>query len=226
MLFRPQGMYPARQVLGGDILAAGEALSALAADANSTITGAMMAAGILNRTGMTAGRIDTTDTAENVLLALSGNDVDRNALVGLSFRFIYRQSAAFATTWAHGRGWVAGTGTLDVTASRIREYVCRILCAQKEVAVANATTHNGTKAIELITPQNAGTVVPGMLLTGAGITAGTKVVGVTYGDSTNRINGDKICSITTDTNSTADASGVALTFSPVIEINSVGERTL
>ncbi len=215
-----------RQVGPGDLLAAGETLAALAADANSTLTAAMIVAGIINRSGMTAGRTDTTDTAENVLAAFGGNDNDRNVLEGCTFRFKYRQSAAQATTWAHGRGWIAGTGTLDVTASRVRSYMCRILCAKKEVAVPNATTHNGTKAIELATPQAAGSIVPGMMVSGAGITAGTRVVGVTYGDATNRGNTDKICAITTDTNSTADASGVALTFSPVIEINSDGENTL
>lgn len=221
------GAVSSRAIGPGDILASGEAVAALAADANSTLTGAMIASGVINRTGMTAGRTDTTDTAENVLVALGGNDYDRNALAGMSFRFEYRQSVAFATTWAHGRGWVAGIGTLDVSASKVKTFLCRILCAQKEAVVPNAATHNGTKAIEFITPQAAGTVVPGMMVTGAGITAGTKVLGVTYGDATNRGNTDKICAITTDTNSTVDAaSGVQLTFSPVIEINGLGEKTL
>lgn len=229
MLARPTcygGTVSPRQAGPGDILASGESFSALAADANSTITAAMIAAGILNRTGMTAGRTDTTDTADNVLAALAGNDYDRDVLPGTSFRFTYIQTQAFVTTWAHGRGWVAGLGTLNVAASAIREYVCRVLCAAKEVVVAGAVTHNGTKAIELAVPAAVGTIVPGMMVTGAGITAGTKVLGITFGDTTNRINGDKICAITTDTNSTADAVGVALTFSPVIEINSVGAKTL
>lgn len=230
MLVRPTvygGSVSERQSGPGDLIAAGESVGAgPTADANSTLTAAMIAAGIINRTGMTAGRTDTTDTADNVLNALAGNDFDRNQLAGCSFRFEYIQNQAFATTWAHGRGWVAGSGTLNVSASKIRTFLCRILNATKEAAVPNATTHNGTKAIELATPQPAGTITPGMLITGAGITAGTKVVGVTYGDATNRGNTDKICAITTDTNSTADASGVALTFSPVIEINGLGEKTL
>lgn len=229
MLGRPivsGGSVTGRNIGPGDILAAGESFAALAADANSTLTGAMIASGILNRTGMTAGRTDTTDTADAVLSALAGNDFDRNVLAGLSFRFIYIQTVAFATTWAHGRGWVAGLGTLNVAASSIREFVCRILCAQKEVAVPNTTTVNANAVVTLATPQAAGTIVPGMMVTGAGITAGTKVLGVTYGDTTNRTNGDKICAITLDANATASASAVQLTFSPVIEINSVGVRTL
>lgn len=226
MLFRPEGMFPTRQVSAGDIIASGEAFAALAADANSTLTGAMIASGILNRTGMTAGRTDTTDTAENILLAISGNDVDRNAYNGMSFHFLYRQSVAFATTWGHGRGNVAGIGTLDVTASRVREYIVRILNAQKEFTT-NCGTTNASAAVTLDVPQVAGSIVPGMLVTGAGVTAGTKVAGVTYGRSSDRSNTDKICAITLDANATATAaSGVSLIFSPVLEWNSVGERTL
>lgn len=228
-LFRPTGYATSvseRQINAGDILASGESYAALAADANSTITGAMIAAGILNRTGMTAGRTDTTDTAENVLLALSGNDFDRNVLNGCTFRFTYIQTVAFATTWAHGRGWVAGSGTLNVAASAVREYLCRILCAQKEVAT-NCGTTNASAAVTLDVPQAAGSIVPGMLVTGAGITAGTKVAGVTYGRTTQRDNTDKICALTLDQNATATtASGVALIFSPVIEINGIRASTL
>lgn len=229
MLARPTvlgGSVSERQAGPGDILGSGETIAALAADANSTLTAAMLTAGIINRTGMTAGRTDTTDTAENVLAALSGNDYDRNVLAGNTFRFTYRQSVAFATTWAHGRGWVAGIGTLDVTASRLKEFLCRILCAAKEVAAYCGTT-NASAAVTLDVPQNAGAIVPGMLVTGAGITAGTKVAGVTYGRTVQRDNTDKICALTLDANATATAaSGVALTFSPVIEINGLGEKTL
>lgn len=234
MLVRPTvsraGSVSGRDAGPGDIISLGDYIGAgPSADAAATITAAMIAVGIVNRTGTTAGRTDTTDTADNVLAALSGNDFDRNVLAGNTFRFKYIQNQAFLITWAHGRGWVAGAlaGTLNVAASTWRSFVCKILCAAKEVAVANCTVHNGTKAIELATPQPAGTIVPGMMLTSAGnITAGTKIVGVTYGDSTNRINTDKICAITTDTNSIADAAGQSITFSPVIEISSEGSGTL
>lgn len=231
MLARPTvygGSVTERQAGPGDVLCTGESfIAGPTADANSTLTAAMIVAGVINRTGMTAGRTDTTDTADNVLTALAGNDFDRNIIAGMTFRFKYVQNQAFATTWAHGAGFVAGTGVLNVAASTWRSFLCKVLNAAKTSAVPNAATHNGTKAIEFITPQAAGTVVPGMLVSGAGITAGTKVVGVTYGDTVNRINTDKICAITTDTNSTVDAaSGVALTFTPVIEISSDGSGTL
>lgn len=226
MLLRPIGMKIERAAGAGDLLASGESFAALAADANSTLTGAMIASGVINRTGMTAGRTDTTDTADNVLNALSGNEVDRDVLTGCTFRFIYRQAAAFATTWAHGRGWIAGVGTLNVTASLVREYIVEILCAAREVT-RNCGTTNASTAVTLDEPQPAGTIVPGMLITGAGVTAGTRVAGVTYGRTSDRSNTDKICAITMDANATATvASGVALIFSPVLRINSIGERTL
>jgi hypothetical protein len=232
MLARPTvfgGSVSERQAGPGDILCTGESfIAGPSADANSTLTAAMIAAGIINRTGMTAGRTDTTDTVENVLTALGGNDFDRNVIAGNTFRFKYFQNQAFATTWAHGRGWVAGAlgGALNVAASTWRSFICKILCAAKEKTL-NCGTTNASAAVTLDVAQNAGTIVPGMLVTGAGITAGTKVAGVTYGNSTTRADTDKICAITLDANATATAaSGVSLIFSPVIEISSDGSGTL
>jgi hypothetical protein len=230
MMARPTvlgGSATERQAGPGDILVTGESfIAGPSADANSTLTAAMIVAGVLNRTGMTAGRTDTTDTADNVLTALAGNDFDRNILPGCTFRFKYVQNQAFATTWAHGRGWVAGTGVLNVAASTWRSFLCKVLCAAKEVTV-NCGTTNASAAVTLDVAQNAGTIVPGMLVSGTGITAGTKVAGVTYGNTTTRTNTDKICAITLDANATAtNASGIALTFSPCIEISSDGSGTL
>lgn len=215
-----------RQAGPGDILGAGETIAALATDANSTLTGAMIAAGIINRTGMTLGRTDTTDTAENVLRALAGNDYDANVLAGTTFRFSYRQSAAVATTWAHGRGWIAGIGTLDVTASRIKDFMVEILNATREVALTGATT-NASAVVTLAVPQALGIITPGMLVSAAaGITAGTRVAGLIIGDSTNRNSTDKIVGVTLDQNATATDAAKALTFSPCLRINGLGEKTL
>lgn len=229
MLARPTvfgGSVTERQAGPGDIIASGEVLAALAADANSTLTGAMIGSGIINRTGMTAGRTDTTDTADNVLLALGGNDFSTNIMPGTTFRFQYRQSVAFATTWGHGRGWIAGQGVLDVAASSIKTFLVEVLNSSREVTI-NAGTTNASAAVTLDVPQAPGTITPGMIVTGAGITAGTRVAGVAYGKTTTRDNTDKICSITLDQNATATAaSGVALTFSPCLRINGMGVQTL
>jgi hypothetical protein len=229
MLARPTvfgGSVSERQAGPGDILASGEVFAALAADANSTLTAAMIVAGIINRTGMTAGRTDTTDTADNVLVALAGNDYALNVMVGTTFRFEYRQSVAFATTWAHGRGWIAGTGGLDVAASTIKQFLVEVLNATREVTV-NAGTTNASAAVTLDVPQVPNTITPGMIVSGAGITAGTRVAGVTYGKTTTRDNTDKICAITLDQNATATAaSGVALTFSPCLRINGLGGKSV
>jgi hypothetical protein len=221
------GGIPSRGAGPGDILASGEVISALAADANSTITGAMIAGGILNRTGMTAGRTDTTDTAHATLVALGGNDFAANVLPGVTFRFIYRQSAAFLTTWAHGRGWVAGIGTLNVTASLIRTFLCKVLNSTPEV-VLTAATIIATPDVTLAVPAAPGTITPGMLVSAAaGITAGTRVAGVHYGSTANRDNTDKIVRVTLDQNAiTASDPAKSITFSPMIEINGLGEQTL
>lgn len=228
MLARPTvmgGGVTERPAGAGDILASGEVINALAGDVNSTIPAASIAGGIINRTGMTAGRTDTTDTADNVLRALGGNDYAINVSPGTTFRFSYRQSAAFATTWAHGRGWIAGVGTLDVAASTLKEFLVEVLNSTPEVALTGATT-NASAAVTLAVPQPAGTITPGMVVSAAaGITAGTRVAGVHYGDS-NRQNTDKICSITLDQNATATDAAKALTFSPCLRINGLGQKAI
>lgn len=220
------GGIPARGAGPGDILASGEVINALAGDVNSTIPAASIAGGIINRTGMTIGRTDTTDTAQNTLTALGGNDFAVSVLPGTTFHFAYRQSAAFATTWAHGRGWIAGTGTLDVAASTIKDFLVEVLNSTPEVTVSCGTT-NASAVVTFDVPQPAGSVTPGMLVTGAGVTAGTRVAGVTYGKTSTRNNTDKICEITLDANATATAaSGVALIFSPVLRINGLGGKAI
>lgn len=228
MLLRALGLagsVSGRPLNPGDLLANGESFSTIAGDSNQTLTALAIATGIINRTGPTAGRTDTTDTAENVLNALAGNDPDRNVLQGVTFRLIFRNSVAFLITWAHGRGWIAGTGLLNVTASLVREYVCEILNGTKESTATSSTT--GANAIvTLATPVVAGTITPGQLASGTGITAGSRVAGVTYGDTVNRTNTDKITSVTLDQNTASSQSSTLVTFSPCLRINSVGERTL
>jgi len=222
-----QGGIPSRGAGPGDILASGEVIGLMTADANSTITAAIIAGGMVRRSGQSAGRTDTTDTADAVLVGLGGNDYSANILPGTVFKFIYQNTVAQVITWAHGRGWVAGLGVLDVAASAVREYFCKVLNTSREVVRTCATTI-ATPDVVLAEPQPAGTITPGMLVSAAaGITAGTRVAGVHYGSTANRDNTDKIVRITLDQNAiTASDPAKSITFSPVIEINGIRASTL
>lgn len=217
----------------GDIIAGDENVlnGVLATNGAGTWTGALIANGIIRRTVVGAGYTDTTDTSTNILAALAGNN-GGGALVepGTSFRLLFQNTIAQAMTWAAGVGVIAGTGTLDCAASLVREYLVTILNASPAVTL-NCNTTNGNKIITFnfptgtvawpIGPSNlAVNVTPGMIVSGTGITAGTRVLGTTQG-----VGG--ITGVTTDTNSTATSTGgVALTFLPAIMFDGLRSSTL
>jgi hypothetical protein len=232
MLLRPMGVAGSvsqRQLSGGDLMANGEVIGALTTAGAGTWTAALIAGGIIRRTGPGGGYTDTTDTANNIIAALAGNDVAADVLTGVGFRLMFINTVAQAMTFAAGRGVIAGLGTLGGTASLVREYLLEILNATPEVTVSCGTTNTST-VVTFDVPQALGTVTPGMLVTGAGITAGTRVAGLTLGFqgvASARGSTDKITGITLDANATATAaSGVALIYSPVIRINGLREGTL
>lgn len=79
--------------------------AAVLADSAQTISTAQLLNGLYIRSGMTAGRTDTTDTAVNILAALPNMDV------GDSFTVLISVTVAFALTLAGGTGVTMGTKT-------------------------------------------------------------------------------------------------------------------
>lgn len=220
------GSVTGRQAGPGDVLASGESYATLTTAGAGTILGSMIAAGILHRTGPGGGYTDTTDTAENILRALAGNDYAVNVMPGTTFRFIFRNTVAFLMTFAAGLGVIAGTGTLNVTASLVREYLLEVLNSTPTFSTLCSTT--GANAIvTLLTPAAMGSITPGQVVSGTGITAGSRVAGVTIGDSgTARGSVDKITAVTLDQNTASAQSSTNVTFSPCIRFNGLRESTL
>lgn len=219
-----------RDIAPGDILGLGENIltGALATAGAGTWTGAAIASGMINRTGPVGAYTDTTDTATNILAALKGNSPGIDILPGTTFRMLLINTVAQALTFAAGAGVVTGTGTLNVAASLVREYLWTILNADGPYTLQSNTT-NGNKVITFVLPPgmvafpqgpavNAINITPGMTVSGTGITAGTKVLGVTQG-----VGG--VIGVTTDTNSTATGAA-ALTFGPTIQIDGLRSSTL
>lgn len=78
-----------------------------ALDANQVLTAAQISSGLYVRNGMTAGRIDTTDTAVAILAALPEMDIGDTYMLAISV------STAFALTLASGVGMtVVGAKTI------------------------------------------------------------------------------------------------------------------
>lgn len=233
--FRPTGMRNEvidSQLMPGDVVIGGESLlnGALVTIGAGTLTGAIIATGIINRTGPTAGYTDTTDTSTAILAALAGNSPGPVVEPGSTFRLRFINTVAFLMTLAAGTGVKLGAGsTLNAAASTWREYILTILNSSPPVTL-NCSTTNASAAVTFNLPPGmvalpigpgvqAINITPGMTVSGTGITAGTTVIGVTNGQG-------GITGVTLSANATATNNPVSLTFSPTIQIDSIGSGTL
>lgn len=83
----------------------------MTADAASTITVDKLAGGLILRSGITAGRIDTSDTAANILAAFPEMDI------GDSFEVVISNTSGFTQTLAGGANVTASGNLLNLTLS-------------------------------------------------------------------------------------------------------------
>ena len=233
-LFRVSGSdggFP-RLLLPGDTLVGGENIlgGGIATAGNGTWTGASIITGIINRTGPTGAFTDTTDTAQNIINAAIANfgQVAPDIAVGSTFRLLVRNTVAYALTFAAGVGVLAGTGTLNIAASAVREYLVTLLNANPQF-IYNCATTNGAATITFNLPPNTSgipllgsngfgggalIITPGMTVTGTGISAGTTVIGVTQGAG-------GTTGVTLSANATATNSAVSLTFGPTVQFDAL-----
>lgn len=218
----------------GDLLALGESLKAgaLTTVGAGTWLGAAIATGIINRTGPTAGYTDTTDTATNILNALSGNAPGAEGRQGQTFRMRLINTVAFLNTVAAGAGVILGSGsTLNVAASTWRDYIWTLLNASPPVLL-QANTTNTSAIVTFVLPAGmvalpigptplADNITTGMSVTGTGVPANTTVIGVTQGQG-------GIVGVTLSANATATsaAGGTPLSFGPTLQLDSIGSGTL
>lgn len=233
--FRPTGLkggVNGEMLMPGDLMLGGESLAAgaLATVGSGTIAGALIAGGIIYRTGPVAGFTDTTDTAANILVALTGNNYGAEVVPGTTFRLTYVNTVAQNMTYAGGTGVISGLGTLNVAASTVREYLATVMAVGPVITIA-ATTVNGSANILFILPTgsvaypqvgyNALNLSVGMSVTGAGIPGNTTVLGITQGQG-------GIIGVTLSANATATAltPGTAITFTPTIKLDGIRSSTL
>lgn len=147
-----------------------EQIVALTTAGAGTLTAEMLLAGILNRTGPGAGYADTFPSADSLLLA------QPELSVGDAFKFIHRNTVAFAMTATAGEGVVLGS-SVDIAASLVREYLITILATGTR-SIFQATTTNASAIVNGISLAAAALLRPGMGVSGTGITAGTYIIAV------------------------------------------------
>jgi hypothetical protein len=89
--------------------------------AGATLTGANLMAGFVIRTGPSAAFTDTTDTAANILAALTP-EITNTPEYGQTFLLFYANLSAYQATIAAGSN-VTLTGTPTVPAGAIRVFI-------------------------------------------------------------------------------------------------------
>lgn len=198
-----------RTALPGDTVLTSDVIATLTTDGAGTILASAFTASILNRSGPSAGYTDTTDTADNIIAALS-NGIGLNP--GTTFRWIYRNTVAQAMTLAAGTGVTLGSN-VNIVASKVRTYLITVLNGTRAKSFSANTTDTST-AVTGMSLAQTDQITVGMLVTGTGISAATTVAAVIPGSG-----------VTLSAAATATGTPV-LTFSPRISIAGISYADL
>jgi len=207
-----------RQFNRGDLIVTDEIVPAANVNNAVTLTGAMMAAGILLATP-TAAATYTADSAANIVTALapyfgynpsaaspSGTLIYQAIPDNTSFRFTLVNSAAFAITLTPtaNTGVTVNRGT--IAASSSKDILVTIRAGEPAISIiANSTT--GSPILTGLTQAQAAAIGIGMIVTNviAGL-QGATVIGVNQTAGT----------VTLSANATATATGNTVNLSPVV----------
>lgn len=199
-----------RPALPGDLVCNQEIFQSLSAVGTSTITGALMATGLLQRTGLAANATDTFDTAGNIVAALSGV-AGAGIQAGTTFRLKILNTSAFTESLAaQANSGVTYSGNASIGTNASRELLVTIVNGTPGQLYTGTVT-NGSNVITGLTATQLNSLSLGMLVSGAAIPSGATITAITS-------NGTVILS------ANATATGpIALTFSPVITLLSLGQ---
>lgn len=179
---------------------------------NSTLTVSSLLAGVVQRTGPTAGYTDTLPTVDQLVAAVP------TLGVGDSFEFSIRNTVAFLLTMAAGTGWSLSPtigSTVNVAASSVRDYVVTINSTARSRTFSASTT-NGSAVLTNVSETDAKNLQPGQLVTGTGIPANTTILGVNLDNLT----------VTLSANATATGNNIAVTSSPTATLDSIRVASL
>ena len=198
-----------RALAQGDTVVTADTIATLTTAGAGTILASAFTASILNRSGPSAGYTDTTDTADNIIAALSGG---AGLNPGTTFRWTYRNTVAQAMTLAAGTGVTLGSN-VNIVASKVRTYLITVLNGTRAKSFTANTTDTST-AITGMSLAQTDQLSVGMLVTGTGISDNTTVAAVIPG-----------VGVTLSAAATATGT-VVLTFSPRISITGISYADL
>lgn len=241
MLMRPlsySDMNVMRNFSLGDVMDTQEQFTALATAGAGSVTAAMIAGGSLKRTGPGAGFVDTFDTPNNILAALSGNGAQVSTsqvpafnpsfqavtfgnlfvqpgqpMPGASFRWLYLNTVAFAmTAAATANSGLTLSTNVSVAASLVRMYLWQIVNGTPQ-SLANGNLTNASGVITGMTLAQTNLITPGMSVFGTSVGASAVVLSVQPG-----------VGVTVSVNSTATVLS-ALTFTPSMTLTGLFSAT-
>lgn len=213
-----------RAVQQGDVVAAAEAIIANVTVGASTLTAAMLLAGILNRSGSVAGYIDTTDSSANIIAGMvgpygyntspqtgisSGNAVQQ----GTTVRLRILNTVAFIETMAAGTG-VTLAGITANAATSWRDYLIIVTNGTPQQVFA-ANQVNASAVITGLNQFQTSQLSVGMLVSGTNIPAATTILSIQPG-----------IGVTLSAAATATLALNALTFNPTVTIQGLGGGAL
>lgn len=202
-----------RAINQGDIPGGAEINNNLTTAGAGALTGTLLAGSILYRTGPTGAVADTTDTAANIIAALVSPG--QNVQAGTSYRLRYVNTVAFAITLTAGAGvTLFGVGTATINASSVKDFLVTLNNTTPQ-SISTATTTNGSAVVTGMTAAQTAALSVGQNVAGTGIAGSTTVIGVQPG-----------VGVTLSANATATNSLVALTFTPAVTIQGLGQGLL
>lgn len=206
----------ARQVAQGDLVGAAEIITLAGNGLAVTLTGALMAAGILS-SNPTAAAAYTLDTAANILAALTSGPGNFPVQNGTSFRLRHIVTTAFVVTY----GVTANTGvTLAngvINASSVKDFLINIINGTPPQTIQALTT-NASAILTAIPAVILATLTVGMVVTNAvaGL-QGDTIIGINLAAGTVTLSGNA---------NATNATAVAVSFSPVITVTGIGQGLL
>lgn len=202
-----------KQVAAGDKLASMEVIPATIVTNAITITGSQLGSGMILR-NPTAAATDTIDSAANVIAAIQSGLGNSGLQPGTSWRCTWIVTTAFATTVqaTANTGVTVTRGTIN--ASSTKDFLVTIVNGTPAQTFAALTT-NASAVISGLTQAQLATLSVGMVVTNAvnGL-QGTTISAINLAAGTVTLSGNA--------NATS-STPVAISFSPVIKLEGIGQ---
>lgn len=205
-----------RQFQLGDVLCVAEQLPATLAANAVTVTGQLLANSLIQSTE-TANATYTLDTAANIIIALQNIVGIANIQNGTTWRLRHVNNAAFTVTYAVTANTGCTVALPTINASSVKEFLITVTNSTPAQTFAG-TTVNASAVVSGFTQSQCAQLSPGMIVTNAvaGL-QGTTILAVNATAGTVTMSGNA---------NATNAVAVAISFSPVVAVQGLGQGLL